>query len=82
MKIENNMQTTFRLNVNELDISFIEKLKKLFKNKEVSIIVVDKKPQTSQYEMYKKSEALKKNPPKVISKDINALIKEVNDNEI
>jgi hypothetical protein len=61
MKIENNMQTTFRLNVNELDISFIEKLKKLFKNKEVSIIVVDKKPQTSQYEMYKKSEALKKN---------------------
>ena len=48
MKIENNMQTTFRLNVNELDISFIEKLKKLFKNKEVSIIVVDKKPQTSQ----------------------------------
>jgi hypothetical protein len=77
------MQTTFRLNVNELDISFIEKLKKLFKNKEVSIIVVDKKPQTSQYEMYKKSEALnKKYPPKVISKDINALIKEVNDNEI
>jgi hypothetical protein len=60
MKIENYMQTTFRLNVNELDISFIEKLKKLFKNKEVSIIVVDKKPQTSQYEMYKKSEALKK----------------------
>jgi len=79
------MQTTFRLNVNELDDNFIEKLKKLFKNKEVSIVVVDKKPQISQYEMYKKSEALnKKYPPKVKSKDIdiNALIKQVNDNVI
>lgn len=75
------MQTTFRLNVNELDVSFIEKLKKLFKNKEVSIVVVDKKPQTSQYEMYKKSEALnKKYPPKKVSKhiDISEIAKEVN----
>jgi hypothetical protein len=81
LKIENNMQTTFRLNVNELDISFIEKLKKLFKNKEISIVVVDKKPQTSQYEMYKKSEALnKKYPPKIVSEHINIseIAKEVN----
>jgi hypothetical protein len=75
------MQTTFRLNVNELDVSFIEKLKKLFKNKEISIVIVDKKPQTSQYEMYKKSEVLnKKYPPKKVSEHINIseIAKEVN----
>jgi hypothetical protein len=66
------MQTTFRININELDMNFIENLKKLFKNKELSIVVEDKRPKISQYEMYKKSEALnKKYPPKKVSKHIN-----------
>ena len=65
------MQTTYRLNANEIDINFIEKLKKLFKNKEVSIVVVDKKPQISQYEMYKKSEVLNiKYPQKLNQKTL------------
>ncbi len=79
------MQTTYRLNANEIDISFIEKLKELFKNKEVNISVEEVTPPVNQYEIFKKMEALnKKYPPKVISKDIdiNALIKQVNDNVI
>ena len=79
------MQTTYRLNANEIDISFIEKLKELFKNKEVRINIEEVEPPVNQYEIFKKLEALnKKYPPKVISKDIdiNALIKQVNDNEI
>jgi flagellar biosynthesis regulator FlbT len=79
------MQTTYRLNANEIDSSFIEKLKELFKNKEVRINIEEVEPPVNQYEIFKKLEALnKKYPPKVISKDIdiNALIKQVNDNEI
>jgi hypothetical protein len=79
------MQTTYRLNANEIDSSFIEKLKELFKNKEVRINIEEVEPPINQYEIFKKLEALnKKYPPKVISKDIdiNALIKQVNDNEI
>jgi antitoxin YefM len=81
------MQTTYRLNANEIDTNFIEKLKELFKNKEVSIKVeeVEAKPPVNQREILKSlREHRKKYPPKVISKDIdiNALIKQVNDNEI
>ena len=79
------MQTTYRLNANEIDSSFIEKLKELFKNKEVRINIEEVEPPVNQYKIFKKLEALnKKYPPKVISKDIdiNALIKQVNDNEI
>ncbi len=79
------MQTTYRLNANEIDESFIEKIKKLFKNKEVRINIEEVEPPTNQYEIFKKLEQLKKKyPPKVISPDIDipALIKQVNDNEI
>jgi hypothetical protein len=79
------MQTAFKININELDMSFIENLKKIFKNKEVSVKIEEVEPPVNQYEIFKKMEALnKKYPPKVISKDIdiNALIKQVNDNEI
>ena len=47
------MQTTYRLNANEIDISFIEKLKELFKNKEVSIKVEEINPPVNQYEIFK-----------------------------
>lgn len=79
------MQTTYRLNANEIDYSFFEAFQMLFKNKEISIKIEEINPPVNQYEIFKKLEALnKKYPPKVISKDIdiNALIKEVNDNEI
>jgi hypothetical protein len=79
------MQTTYRLNANEIDYSFFEAFQKLFKNKEVSIKIEVINPPVNQYEIFKKLEALnKKYPPKVISKDIdiNALIKQVNDNVI
>ena len=75
------MQTTFRLNAQEIDYSFFEAFKKLFKNKEVNIIVEEANPQKNLYEMYKKSEALqKKYPPREISPeiDLSALANEVN----
>lgn len=33
------MVTTFKLNTSELDIDFIESIKRLFKNKEVEILI-------------------------------------------
>jgi flagellar biosynthesis regulator FlbT len=85
MKIENNMQTTFRLNVNELDYSFIEQLKELFKNKEVKISVEEVERPVNQREILKSLKALrKKYPPRIISPDIDiqALLKEINNVEL
>ncbi len=66
------MQTTYRLNANEIDISFIEKLKELFKNKEVSIKIEEIVPQNHKKEIFKKLEELnKKYPPMIISPNIN-----------
>lgn len=79
------MQTTFRLNTNEIDIVFIEKLKSLFQNKEVNISIEEVDSSVNQYDIYKRMEALnKKYPPKIISPDIDlsALANEVNHNEI
>jgi|GEM_PF-800223 len=78
------MQTTFRLNANEIDYNFFETVKKLFKNKTVTITVqesVEDKTFSTQQEHWIRLEALhKKYPPKVISKDIDlsALANEVN----
>jgi hypothetical protein len=75
------MQTTFRLNINEIDIVFIEKLKSLFHNKEVSIKIEEIPQPNVHYNMYEESEKLqKKYPPKKISPDIDlsALANEVN----
>jgi hypothetical protein len=79
------MQTTYRLNTNEIDANFIEKLKEIFKNKEIKISVEEVEPSTNQYEIFKKMEVLnKKYPPKIISPDIdiNALLKEINNVEL
>jgi flagellar biosynthesis regulator FlbT len=79
------MQTTYRLNANEIDIKFIEKLKKLFKNKEISIKIEEINPPVNQREILKSlREHRKKYPPKVISPDIDihAILKEINDNVI
>lgn len=79
------MQTTYRLNANEIDYSFFEAFQKLFKNKEVRINIEEVEPPINQYEIFKKMEALnKKYPPKIISPDIdiNALIKEINNVEL
>ena len=79
------MQTTYRLNANEIDYSFFEAFQKLFKNKEVSIKIEEINPPVNQYEIFKKSEALnKKYPPMKVSPeiDLSALANEVNHNEI
>ena len=85
IKNKNKMQTTFRLNVNELDMSFIEKLKELFKNKEINISVEETQLPFNQYEILKKLEQVRRKHSKLsISPDvdINELIDEVNHNEI
>lgn len=41
------MYTTFHINTSELDESFIKKLKSLFKNKDVAIIVEEELDETS-----------------------------------
>jgi hypothetical protein len=66
------MQTTFRLNTNEIDYNFFQAFKKLFKNKELSIKVEEIVPSKNQIEIFQKLEKLKqKYPPKEISTDID-----------
>lgn len=75
------MQTTFRLNANEIDYSFFEAFQKLFQNKEISIKIEEVVQPNLHFDMYKESEKLqKKYPPKKISPDIDlsALANEVN----
>jgi len=44
------MQVAYRLNANELDINFLESIKKLFKNKKLNIsISVDKQENETEY---------------------------------
>ena len=79
------MQTTFRLNAQEIDYSFFEAFKKLFKNKEVNITIEEIQTQANQKEILQSLKALKKKyPPRIISPDIDilALLKEINHNEI
>lgn len=79
------MQTTYRLNANEIDYSFFEAFQKLFKNKEISIKIEEINPPVNQREILKSlREHRKKYPPKVISPDIDiyAILKEINDNVI
>jgi hypothetical protein len=75
------MQTTYRLNANEIDYSFFEAFQKLFKNKEISIKIEEINPPVNQREILKKIKATnKKYPPRVISSDINIheILKEIN----
>jgi hypothetical protein len=44
------MQVAYRLNANELDIDFLESIKKLFKEKQLYInISIDKEPDETEY---------------------------------
>lgn len=69
------------INLKDIDLSFFEKLKKQYGDKEVRITINETPPKVKQMEIFKKMEALnKKYPPKNISKDIDlsALANEVN----
>ena len=75
------METSIRMHVNEIDFSFFEAFKKLYKNKEICISISEVPNHISQIEMFKASEKLqKKYPPKKIdpSIDLSALANEVN----
>lgn len=75
------MQTTYRLNANEIDYSFFEAFQKLFKNKEVSIKIEEINPPINQKQILKEiKKTNKKYPAKVISPDINIyeILKEIN----
>lgn len=54
------MQTTYRLNANEIDYSFFEKIKELYKNKEITITIEEVESPVNQYENLEKSETLNK----------------------
>ncbi len=75
------MQTTYRLNTNEIDSNFFEAFKKLWSNQEVKITVEIDNTQVDQKELWLQMEATrKKYPPFIVSKDINLsdLANEVN----
>ncbi len=82
------MQTTYRLNVQDIDASFLDSIKTLFKNKEVNITIDDvelKDPVINQMEIFMKMEQTRKSLKHIkIPKDlnINDLIDEMYDVEL
>lgn len=53
------MQTTYQLNAQDIDLNFLEKIKKIYKNKDLNIVIEDievKKPILNTMEIYKSME--------------------------
>jgi len=75
------MQTTYRLNSQEIDYSFFEAFKKLFHNKEIKITIEEIPYSSNLVKMFEESENLqKKYKPIEVSSEINlsALANDVN----
>lgn len=77
------MQTTYRIKANEVNINFIETIKKTFKEDEVLTITVASEKVSEPYTSEKVLAFLeleKKYPPKRVSKDLdfNTIVDEVN----
>lgn len=77
------MQTTYRIRANEVNINFIEVIKKTFKEDDFLTITVASEKGNDQFaneEILKFLELEKKYPPKRVSKDLdfNSIVDEVN----